>query len=81
MDIYARSETDAKAEVQRSYENYFKGCIGRPTTNLDDADENFSLVSYAESIILAQNQTSCRSKLDQKQSTISTATEKTGGSL
>lgn len=81
MDIYARSETEAKAEVQRSYEEYFIGCVSRPATNLNDADENFSLVSYAASIISTQNQISSRSKLDQKIAAVSTGTEKTDGSL
>ena len=78
MDIYGTAETEAKRLVQNSYENYFKGIVSEPIKNLNDADENFNLVSYVKSNLVEQKQTSSSTKLVQKFSEIPFGTAKIG---
>ena len=78
MDIYGRSENGPKTMVQKAYEDYFKGIVYEPIKNLNDADENFSLVSYVKTNLVEQNQTSSSTKLVQKFSETSFGPKKLG---
>ena len=78
MGIYATSHIEHKVKVQEAYQNHFKAHVRTGPINLNDADENFSLVSYVKSNIVEHPKTSIRPKLDPKFSETSFGTVKMG---